>query len=84
MYIAFCWSSCHGTGHKKETYYSVQLAMARVLLTVICGGWLRQCVSITDTVCCGSCSDISEVLLYVRSIGDHLFYFVDYCMQCYS
>ena len=56
-----------------EAYYSVQLAMARVLLIVICGGWLSQCVSSTDTVCCGSCSDTSEVALYVRSSGDHLF-----------
>ena len=72
MYIAFCWPSCHGAEHKKEAYYSVQLAMARVLLIVICGGGLRHCVSITDTVCCGSCSDTSEVLFYVRSSGDHL------------
>ena len=58
---------------KKLTTYSVQLAMAGVLLIAICGGGLRHCVSITDAVCCGSCSDTSEVALYVRSSGYWLF-----------
>ena len=51
---------------------------------IVCGGGLRHCVNITDAVCCGSCSDTSEVLFYVRSIGDHLFYFVDYFQLQYA
>ena len=47
--------------------------MARVLLIVICGGGLGHCVNFTDTACCGSCSETSEVLFYVRSSGDRLF-----------
>ena len=51
--------------------------MARVLLIVICGGGLGHCVNITDTACCGSCSETSEVLFYVRASGYCLFYSVD-------